>query len=157
MPTSLKQTTRLSFRKQPTIFLIFSSPGIISTLEVKLVFMMAWISMHTPGFLIICIILVSHYSQSYTKQLGTNPVAVLATLLLVSYGKIIKAIIGPLSWTYLTYYNSTSESHHIVCFYDGSVDFFNEPKHIALGLFAIITLGSVCPSIRLSSLFWTLA
>ena len=91
-------------------------------------------------FLVGCIILVSHYSQSFAKHLGQNPVAVLATLLLVSYSKILKAIIVPLSWTYLTYYSSTTESHRIVWLYDGSVDFLKEPKHIALGLFAIFSL-----------------
>lgn len=120
----------------------------------------SWLQFLFPFYvwsLIICIILVGHYSRSFAKQLGTNPVAVLATLLLVSYSKITKAIILPLSWTYLTYYNSTSESHRIVWLYDGSVDFFKEPKHITLGLFAIITLVVfVLPYVSLL-FFWTLA
>ena len=91
-------------------------------------------------FLICCIIVVSHHSKSFTKTLGTNPVAVLATLLLMSFSKILKAIITPLSWTYLTYYNSTNKSHRIVWLYDGSIDFFQTPKHTVLASFAILTL-----------------
>ena len=91
-------------------------------------------------FLIGCIILAYRYSQSIAKRLGQNPVAVLATLLLMSFSKIIQAIIVPLSLTYLTYYNTTSESHRIIWLYDGSIDFFKEPKHTALGLFAVFSL-----------------
>ncbi len=59
-------------------------------------------------FLVGCIILACRYSQSIAKQLGKNPVAVLATLVLMSYSKILSAVIVPLTWTYLTYYYSTS-------------------------------------------------
>ena len=50
------------------------------------------------------------YSQSIAKQLGKNLVAVLATLLLVSYSKILSAVIVPLTWTYLMYYTESNES-----------------------------------------------
>ena len=91
-------------------------------------------------FLIVLIILVCHYSQSFAKRLGQNPVAVLATLLLMSYSKILSATITPLSWTYLTYYTSSNEYHQVVWLYDGSIGFFKEPKHTILGLFAILSL-----------------
>ena len=91
-------------------------------------------------FLIGCIILVSRYSRSFAKTLGTNPVAALATLLLMSFSKVLKAIITPLSWTYLTYYNSTNESHRIVWLYDGSTDFFKDPKHVLLASCAVLIL-----------------
>ena len=91
-------------------------------------------------FLIGGIIVISRHSKSFAKTLGTNPVAVLATLLLMSFSKILKAIIAPLSWTYLTYYNSTTKSHRIVWLYDGSIDFFQTPKHTILASFAILTL-----------------
>ena len=52
-------------------------------------------------FLVGCIILACRYSQSIAKRFGQNPVAVLATLLLMSYSKILQTIIVPLSWTYL--------------------------------------------------------
>ena len=91
-------------------------------------------------FLIGCIIMISRHSKSFAKTLGTNPVAVLATLLLMSFSKILKSIITPLSWTYLIYYNSTNKSHRIVWLYDGSIDFFQTPKHAVLASLAILTL-----------------
>ena len=85
-------------------------------------------------FLIGCIILAGHYSQSIAKRLRQNPVAVLATLLLMSYSKVLQAIIAPLSFTYLTYYNSSddSESHPIIWLYDGSIGFFLNPSTLLL-------------------------
>ena len=92
-------------------------------------------------FLIGCIILACHYSQSIAKRLGKNPVAVLATLLLMSYSKILGATIAPLTWTYLTYYTKSNETRSVVWMYDASIPYFGEPKHIALGLFAILCLA----------------
>ena len=103
----------------------------------------SWFQFISPfyvWFLIGCIILACRYSQPIAKRLGQNPVAVLATLLLMSFSKILQAIIVPLSLTSLTYYNSTGKSHRIIWLYDGSIDFFKEPKHIALGVFAIFSL-----------------
>ena len=92
-------------------------------------------------FLVGCIILASRYSQSIAKRLGKNPVAVLATLLLMSYSKILSAVIIPLTWTYLTYYTASNETKSVVWMYDASIPYFGEPKHIALGLFAILCLA----------------
>jgi hypothetical protein len=91
-------------------------------------------------FLVGCIILACRYSQSIAKRLGQNPVAVLATLLLMSYSKILGAVIVPLTWTYLTYYSASNETQSVVWMYDASTPYFGESKHIALGLFAIICL-----------------
>ena len=91
-------------------------------------------------FLVGCIIFVCRYSQSIAKRLGQNPVAVLGTLLLMSYGKILSGVIVPLSWTYLTYYTASNETKSVVWLYDASIQFFGEPKHTALGLFAILCL-----------------
>ena len=88
-------------------------------------------------FLIASLILISHYSQTIAKSLGQNPVAMLATLLLMSYSKISKAIITPLSGTYLTY-TFPSESHHVVWLYNGSVDYIKDSKHLVLAIFAVL-------------------
>ena len=77
-------------------------------------------------FLVGCIILVCRYSQSIAKQLGKNPVAVLATLLLMSYSKVLGAAIVPLTWTYLTYYTKSNETQSVVWMYDASVPYFGE-------------------------------
>ena len=94
-------------------------------------------------FLIGAIIFVSRYSKRVSKSIGQNPVAALATLLFVSYGKILNAIITPLSLTHLTLYSSDDfslESTHSVWLYDGSIGYFKNNKHIVLGLFAISIL-----------------
>ena len=93
-------------------------------------------------FLISSIILASHYSQTIAKRFGQNPVAILSTLLLMSYSKILQAIIVPLSFTHLVYYNSSNDSevHRIIWKYDGSIGFFKESKHTALALFSILSL-----------------
>ena len=36
---------------------------------------------------------ISHYSQSFAKLLGNNPISVLATLILLSYAKILRTLI----------------------------------------------------------------
>ena len=94
-------------------------------------------------FLVGCIILACRYSQSIAKRLGKNPVAVLATLLLMSYSKILGAVIVPLTWTYLTYYTASNETRRrsVVWMYDASIPYFGEPKHTALGLFAILCIA----------------
>ena len=92
-------------------------------------------------FLVGCITLACRYSQSIAKRLGKNPVAVLATLLLMSYSKIFSAIIIPLTWISLTYYTASNETQSVVWMYDASMQYFGEPKHIALGLFAILCIA----------------
>jgi predicted outer membrane repeat protein len=92
-------------------------------------------------FLVGCIILACRYSQSFAKRLGQNPVAVLATLLLMSYSKIFSGVIVPLTWTYLTYYTISNETQSVVWMYDASMQYFGEPKHIALGLFATLCVA----------------
>jgi hypothetical protein len=93
-------------------------------------------------FLISLIVVVSHYSLTVAKYLGNfNPVAVLATLLLMSYGKILQAIITPLSWGYLTHmYTDTAENHHAIWLYYGKIGFLTDHGHIVLAVFAILVL-----------------
>ena len=93
-------------------------------------------------FLVSSIILASRYSQTIAKRFGQNPVAILSTLLLMSYSKMLQAIIVPLSFTYLTYYNTSNDSeiHRTIWKYDGSIGFFKESKHTALALFSILSL-----------------
>ena len=65
----------------------------------------------------------SHCSLTVAKYLGNfNPVAVLATLLLMSYyGKILQAIITSLSSSYLTHmYTDSVEYHRAIWLYNGN-------------------------------------
>ena len=113
--------------------------------------MTVWIFTHTRGssicfhsmsgfLLAVSSLPACRYSQSVAKHLGRNPVAVLATLLLMSCSKILNAVIIPLTWTHLTNYTVSNETQSVVWLYDASIKFFGEPKHIALGFFAIASL-----------------
>ena len=58
-------------------------------------------------FLITLIIITSRYSVRLSKLIGHNPIAVLATLLLMSYTKILKIIIDVYSYAKLEYPDKT--------------------------------------------------
>ena len=81
------------------------------------------------GFLIY----ISKRSQRVTRQLGTNPVAALDTLFLLSYTKLLHTIITALSLTTLHYPQRDS----IVWLYDASVPL---PKLIPFFIAALIFL-----------------
>ena len=112
------------------------------------IYVYSWLQFMFPLYLwllITIIIVVSRYTQKVAKSLGQNPVTVLATLLLISYSKILSATIAPLSRTSLTYYsyddmNSSETSYSIIWLYNGNIKFFKEPKHIILGVFALFVL-----------------
>ena len=78
-------------------------------------------------------ILISHYSQRFAKLLGNNPVSVLATLILLSYTKILRTLIAAICTTYLEYptYN------RMVWLYDANIDYLSG-KHIPLFIVAVL-------------------
>ena len=80
------------------------------------------------GFLIY----ISRQSPRLTRLLGSNPVAVLDTLFLLSYTKLLRTVITALSLTTLQYPNNDSR---IVWLYDPSVPI---PKLIPFILVALI-------------------
>ena len=82
------------------------------------------------------IILISHFSQKITAILGSNPIAVLATLFLISYAKILRTIIAALSVTYLQYPN---EINVAVWSYDGNIEYFSG-RHTPLFVIALLSL-----------------
>ena len=79
------------------------------------------------------IILVSHFSRRFAKLLGKNPVSVLATLILLSYTKILRSLIAALYITYLEYptYNRS------VWLYNANIDYLSG-KHIPLFIVAVL-------------------
>ena len=79
------------------------------------------------------IILVSHYSTRATKIFGYNSVPVLATLLLLSYAKLLRSIITIFSFTTVEYPNHSSTE---VWAFDGNVQYLS-PKHVVLFVFAL--------------------
>ena len=78
-------------------------------------------------------ILVSHFSHRFANMLGNNPVSVLATLILLSYTKILRTLIAVFYITYLEYptYNRR------VWLYDASIDYLSG-KHIPLFIGAML-------------------
>ena len=82
------------------------------------------------------IILVSHYSTRPTKIFGDTSVPVLATLLLLSYAKMLRSIITIFSFTTLEYPDNVTAK---VWSFDGNLKYLSL-KHIPLFLFALINL-----------------
>ena len=78
-------------------------------------------------------ILVSNYSHRFAKLLGNNPVSVLATLIFLSYTKILRTLIAVFYITYLEY----PTYHRGVWLYDANIDYLSG-KHIPLFLVAVL-------------------
>ena len=96
-----------------------------------------WLQFAFPLYvwvLIGVIIAVSHHSVLFTRWLGDDPVSVLATLILISYTKLLRAILTALSFTYL---QVSDGSRFAVWLYDGNVQYLSG-KHIPLFLFALL-------------------
>ena len=82
------------------------------------------------------IIIGSQHSGIVAKLFGSNPVAVLATLFLLSYAKLLRTVIAALSYTFLEYHNN---SHIAVWLYDGNIRYLSG-KHIPLFMVAMLCL-----------------
>ena len=87
-------------------------------------------------FMVMGIIVVSHYSTQASKLIGHNAVQVLATLFLLSYAKLLRIIITVFSSTELVYPDGY---HRRVWLYDGNVDYF-KGKHVPLFIAALLLL-----------------
>ena len=99
----------------------------------------AWLQFVFPFYvwaLVGIIILISHYSSKVATILGTNPIAVLATLFLLSYSKLLRAVITALSYTLLGYSNNSNVA---VWLYDGNIGYLSN-KHTPLFIGALVCL-----------------
>ena len=99
----------------------------------------AWLQFMFPFYvwaLVGIIILISHYSSRVATILGTNPIAVLATLFLLSYNKLLRTVITALSYTLLEYPNNSNVA---VWLYDGNIGYLSK-KHTALFAGAVVFL-----------------
>ena len=83
--------------------------------------------------LVMAIIIVSHYSIRISAILSNSTVAVLATLILLSYTKVLRTIIAALSHTLLEYPN---KSQVAVWLLDGNIGYLSS-KHIPLFIAAL--------------------
>ena len=95
-----------------------------------------WLQFVFPIYIwliIILIIIVSHYSSRVSKLVGSNAVPVLATLVLLSYVKIIRTYVLA---TRVSYLYCENESVEIVWSVDGNLSYWNS-KHTILVAFSI--------------------
>ena len=85
------------------------------------------------------VVLISNYSPRFANMLGNNPVSVLATLILLSYTKILRTLIAVLYVTHLEYptYNQYPSYSRKVWLYDANIDYLSR-KHIPLFLVAML-------------------
>ena len=81
-------------------------------------------------------IIVSKYSSRITRLLGSNPVAALVTLFLLSYAKLLRTIISVLFFTFLDYPNDVQVA---VWLCNGNIRYLHG-KHITLFIVALLTL-----------------
>ena len=83
-------------------------------------------------------LLVKNYPSKLT---GTNPLAAVSTLILLSYNKILRTVVSSMSYTELNYEHHSSKGW----LYDGNVPFL-KGKHIYMFAFAVIvSLAVVLP------------
>ena len=106
-----------------------------------------------PGyvfFLVFMVIIISKHSVRFSKLIGKrNPVATLATLISLSYAKLLHITIASLSYAILKYPDG---SHTYVWLIDASVSYLSR-KHIVVFMIALlIIIAGVCYTTLL--LFW---
>ena len=102
-----------------------------------------WLQLAFPVYLIslaVLVIIVSEYSPRFAAQIGKrDPIATLATLVLLSYAKLLSVTITALSFATLRY----PDGNRIVWLPDGNVFYF-QGGHAGLAimtLFVIIVIG----------------
>ena len=106
------------------------------------------------------IIIASKYSTRMTQLFGTNAVSILATLVLLSYTKVLRILISAFSFTTL---EGSQGYSSVVWLPDGNVQYF-EPKHailFAVALIVLLFLGipytltlTLAPWIQRSNITW---
>ena len=98
-----------------------------------------WLQFVFPIYIwaiVILIIVLSYYFTIVAKIFGNNSVPVLATLILLSYAKLLRTIITALSFTFL---ELPDGSRRAVWSFDGNIRFLS-PEHTPLFIFAICVL-----------------
>ena len=95
-----------------------------------------WLQFVFPVYIWVLVglmIFVSHFSQRFANLLGNNPVSVLATLILLSYTKILRTLITVFYITNLEY----PTYKRVVWLYDANMDYLGE-KHTLLFVVAVL-------------------
>ena len=92
-------------------------------------------------FLVMALVSFRHYPRWMTRMMGTNPVAVLSILILLSYNKILHTIVISMSSTELQYKNHSKT----VWLYDGNVPFLEGKHSLMFGYAVMVLLFMVLP------------
>ena len=99
-----------------------------------------WLQLAFPVYiisLVVIIIIVSEYSSRFADLIGRkDPIATLATLILLSYAKLLSITITALSFTDINYPDGSQET---VWLPDGNVKYF-QGKHSALVIVALLII-----------------
>ena len=102
-------------------------------------FTRTWLQFIFPAYIwvLVCsVIILCYYKTWAVRMFGRNPVAVLATLFLLSYAKLLHTIITALSFTFLEYSDGPDVA---VWLYDGNLRYL-QGKHIPLFMVAMTVL-----------------
>ena len=92
-------------------------------------------------FLVVVLVSFRHYPRWMSRMMGTNPVAVLSTLILLSYNKILHTIVTSVSSTELQY----KKHSKTVWLYDGTVPFLGGKHSLMFGFAVMVLLFMVLP------------
>ena len=127
----------------PTVFTAWLNPDIgidVCFIDGLDVYTKVWLQLAFPAYiisLVAVIIVVSEYSFRFAELIGKrDPVATLATLILLSYTRLLSTAIVALSYAILHYPDGTRE---IVWLLDGNVKYF-QGKHIVLVIVALFII-----------------
>ena len=118
------------------------------------VYVYAWLQFAFPIYiwlLVGLVVLASHCSSKIASHIGHNPISVLATLFLLSYTKLFRAICTVVSYTDVYYPAGKSR----VWFEDANVGFLRG-KHIPLFLFGVVVFMLFSAPFTLVLLFGSL-
>ena len=105
-----------------------------------------WLQFVFPFYvwaIIIVIILICRVSSKVSKLVGSNAVPVLATLLLLSYAKLLRTIVTVLHKRDITLHCHNS-SHQLTVWYEDPTLQYAKGKHLYLFSFALIVLVLFC-------------
>ena len=106
-----------------------------------------WLQFVFPFYvwaIIIVIILICRVSSKVSKLVGSNAVPVLATLLLLSYTKLLRTIVTVLHKRDITLHCQNSTSHQLTVWYEDPTIHYAKGKHLYLFSFALIVLVLFC-------------
>ena len=106
-----------------------------------------WLQFVFPFYvwaIIIVIILICRVSSKVSKLVGSNAVPVLATLLLLSYTKLLRTIVTVLHKRDITLHCQNNTSHQLRVWYEDPTIQYAKGKHLYLFSFALIVLVLFC-------------